>query len=1643
MSRSKLEGAGYKARRYRKRSITTSNSEVKETMKVSITAKRAVILFMAMALAVVMVACERTVEKPGAPTIANTIVGMVFDHGAGPESITLTGYFTTADGATYSAASSKPSVATATVSGAVLTVTPKAAGSTNVTVTATDENGKVSQTFSVTVKGPEVVVNNPPTVRTIPDRTLKVGTTETLDLSRYAEDPDGDRLMYAAESSNEAVAEVSVANGALMISAVAEGAATITVTVDDGTNSPVAREFDVTITTDTPPPNNPPTIGTIIDRTLEVGDTRDISLAIYANDPDGDTLTYDATSDDPAVATVSVANDVLTITAVAAGTATITVTVDDGTNSPVAREFNVTVNPDTPENEQPEQELIDDIDDMRRAGTRELDLSDYYDDPDGDPLTYEATSSNEDAVTVSVSGSMLTITGVGVGTARIMVTATDNITEARRQTFSVTVGSQPPMATTTLPTNIPLGMAGSTQDIDLSLYFSDPEGDALTYTAMSDNTDVATVTGPGNGSVITITAVAAKSPTEVGTATITVTAQDADNAAVSLDLFVTVDPTGVDNTAPAVRGIDDMVLETGEQSTLDLGMHFIDAPGDELTYEATSIMMMYVTVAVDDSTLTITAVDEGTSRITVKATDSYGAAATTFFMVTVEPPNVAPVVSTEIPDQSLEMDFDDKMKTLDLSMYFSDLDGPEALSYEATSSNTMYATEAVDGSTLTIEAVAAGTATITVTASDGAASVQDTFTVTVSNPAPPTATSELPDQDFAYDDMEARMFTLSDYFLKATMYDVSVSGDASVVTATEADGVLTLTPGSAGSAMVKVTPSNSGGIGSSQTIDVTVADEPAELMLPPRPVGTIAAQEVAIGATGTVNVAGNFVEPEGETLTYAATSSNEAAATATVSDAGVVSITGVAAGSATITITVTDTDGLTAMQTIAVTVPAIENTSPRYVGSLLAEKGLLRAQAYSIPGAEIESSFEDAEDEDLEFSLSVNEDGASIVRAILEDDNTVTIVARALGSATVTITATDTGGKMASHAITVTVVASLKPAPAGMIPDQPLTVGGPAMDVDVFTYFSAPAPGVGGDLEYVVGSNKPDVATAVAVGSVVTITPVAEGMATITVTATNSNGSATQTISVTVAATPPMAVGMIPDQTLTSGTRTIDLGDYFAPAVAGDTLEYTVSGGNSAVSARVIGAILLIEALAEGSATLTVTATDGDGEIATQPISVIVQAADQNMAPRMRTGMMLPDLKIQLVEDADPTDDDTDTNTDDTDDDSGAEAADNHLIDDLNKYFEDPDGALLFYTVTKTEDPDDDDDTPVIDLHSVVATADAAASGDAPDGTDDDDTVVVIEPRNPGTATVLITVTDIHGATTTEDFVVEVFSSDTNTGPSLAGTPATLTAGLVDAAGTADNVRMLKIDEERTVIEDEDFDQHFTDPNFTSGDVLKISVKYFAHDVDAEAAANPNTSELDADKVGVEADLSDSTWGGDPNDEFTLKLTGLRGTDNTSTTATERGHIVALIATDTFGESVARVFRVMVNNPPKAEGAQASADPPTDPLTLSDEDDYEELTWDGLVDADGNERTVTLVGTGTGYFHDPDADEALTCRYVTSPTSDEDAPADIALDTYALTIQPDAPKGEMTVTVTCEDTFDQEASDTLRIGVDGKTFSRS
>ncbi|MCY3944496.1 MAG: Ig-like domain-containing protein, partial [Gemmatimonadetes bacterium] len=170
------------------------------------------------------------------------------------------------------------------------------------------------------------------------------------------------------------------------------------------------------------------------DLTVEVGSTESVDLAAYFSDPDGDVLTYTASSSNTSIATVSVSGDIVQVTAVAAGNATVTVTATDPDELSAEQTFTVTVPNQGPEAGEP----IEDID-MFIGEAAQVDVSRNFSDPDGDALSYTASTRGGGVVMVTVSGSVVTASAVSPGTGYVTVKAADPGGLSATQAFAVTV----------------------------------------------------------------------------------------------------------------------------------------------------------------------------------------------------------------------------------------------------------------------------------------------------------------------------------------------------------------------------------------------------------------------------------------------------------------------------------------------------------------------------------------------------------------------------------------------------------------------------------------------------------------------------------------------------------------------------------------------------------------------------------------------------------------------------------------------------------------------------------------------------------------------------------------------------------------------------------------------------------------------------------------------------------------------------------------------------------------------------------------------------------------------------------------------------------------------------------------------------
>ena len=166
----------------------------------------------------------------------------------------------------------------------------------------------------------------PDAVGSIPDQVIVAGHSGSLDLTLYFGDADGDALAYAATVSNVAIATVSVSGSILTIEGVVPGTAVVTVFASDPGGLSATQLTRVTIEA---PDQAPEPVGTIPSQMLAPGQWMAISLSSYFRDPEGEPLSFSATTSSAAVASVATSGDVMTITRAGTGTAIVNAVARD------------------------------------------------------------------------------------------------------------------------------------------------------------------------------------------------------------------------------------------------------------------------------------------------------------------------------------------------------------------------------------------------------------------------------------------------------------------------------------------------------------------------------------------------------------------------------------------------------------------------------------------------------------------------------------------------------------------------------------------------------------------------------------------------------------------------------------------------------------------------------------------------------------------------------------------------------------------------------------------------------------------------------------------------------------------------------------------------------------------------------------------------------------------------------------------------------------------------------------------------------------------------------------------------------------------------------------------------------------------
>ena len=1025
-------------------------------------------------------------------------------------SLEMGSFFTDPDGdpLAYEVATGNPAVASASAGDRAVAVTAVAKGSTTVTVTATDTEGSAAtQSFAVTVP------NRPPLAAgTIPARTMEAGDEATLDMASFFTDPDGDPLGYAVVVSDAAVVAASAAEGAVVLSAVAKGEATVTVTVTDTEGLTATQAFAVTV------PNRAPVAGeSVVARTIEVGEAATVDMSPHFSDPDGDELAYTAVTSDGALATAEVSGSVIRVTAVAKGSVTVTVTATDTEGAAAAQSFGVTV-----PNRIPVAVGAIAAQTVEVGQEVSLEMGSFFTDPDGDPLAYEVATGNPAVASASAGDRAVAVTAVAKGSTTVTVTATDTEGSAATQSFAVTVPNRPPLAAGTIPARTM--EAGDEATLDMASFFTDPDGDPLGYAVVVS--DAAVVAASAAEGAVVLSAVAK------GEATVTVTVTDTEGLTATQAFAVTVP-----NRAPvAGESVVARTIEVGEAATVDMSPHFSDPDGDELAYTAVTSDGALATAEVSGSVIRVTAVAKGSATVTVTATDTEGATAAQSFGVTV--PNRVPVAVGAIAAQTVEVG---QEVSLEMGSFFSDPDG-DALAYEVTTDNPAVAEVSVGELGVTVTALAKGNATMTVTATDidGLTATQ-TLSVMVPN-RPPAPARTIPVQTVEVG--KEKTLDVASHFSDpdgdALSYAFTVS-EAAVATIESTVAQVTVTAVARGEATVTVTATDTEGLAATLDFAVKVPNRVPVAM------ESIAARMLYKDSVTTVEVASVFMDPDGDALAYAVASSDSVVVRATATGT-TVTVAAVGKGEATVTVWASDAEGI-ATRSFAVTVP---NRAP-FVPGRFSTYRMERDDTLKLGLAQY---FADPDGDRLEVEAESSKE--RIVKVAVEGGSLVLAAGRR-GTAKVTVTATDPEGLGVEQEFRVSVVLPGGGGGGGGNENQPPVVSGgiaarTVTDGEQFTvelggHFSDPD---GDPLTFSATSADEGMVGVVVSGSSLTVTGVGAGTADVTITASDlGNLTATVAFAVTVEEhtggnRSPAVTRMVEKQDLEpEGTFETDLDDHF------------------------------------------------------------------------------------------------------------------------------------------------------------------------------------------------------------------------------------------------------------------------------------------------------------------------------------------------------------------------------------------------------------------------------------------------------------------------------------------------------------------
>ncbi len=909
--------------------------------------------------------------------------------------------------------------------------TDAAAQDYTVTISADDGvNAAVTETFTVTVTEP-APANAPPVITDPGDKTYEQGE-EIAAFGITVTDTDADTVTVTLSGLPSGLSYTSdQVQGTVATDAAAQDY-TVTISADDGVNAAVTETFTVTVT-EPAPANAPPVITAPADKTYEQGEEI-AAFGITVTDADADTVTVTLSGLPSGLSYTSDQVQGTVATDAAAQDYTVTISADDGVNAAVTETFTVTVTEPAPANAPPV--ITDPGDKTYEQGEEITAFGITVTDADSDTLTVTVTGlpSGLSYTSDEVQGTVATDAAAQDYT--VTISADDGVNAAVTETFTVTV-------TEPAPANAPPVIT----DPGDKTYEQGEEITAFGITVTDADSDTLTVTVTGLPSGLSYTSDEVQGTVATDAAaqdyTVTISADDGVNAAVTETFTVTVTEPAPANAPPVITAPADKTYEQGEEIAA-FGITVTDADADTLTVTLSGLPsgLSYTSDQVQGTVATDAAAQDYT--VTISADDGVNAAVTETFTVTVtEPaPANAPPVITDPGDKTYEQG--EAITAFGITVTDADSD-TLTVTLSGLPSGLSYTSDQVQGTVATD--AAAQDYTVTISADDGVnAAVTETFTVTVTEPAPANAPPVITDPgDKTYEQGEAiTAFGITVTDADSDTLTVTVTGLPSGLsyTSDEVQGTVA-TDAAAQDYTVTISADDGVNAAVTETFTVTVT-EPAPANAPPvitDPGDKTYEQGEEITAFGIT-----VTDADSDTLTVTVTGLPSGLSYTSDQVQGTVA-TDAAAQDYTVTISADDgvNTAVTATFTVTVAEPASTGLAPSFsvtISGLSFQEGEDAGETV-LPEA-------DGGDGELTYSLApALPEGLSFAAGTRTLSGTPT----AAGEYAMTYTATDEDGDETAFTFTITV---LPPPPTARSVDKPVPTA-PTVTRTEFSEPTAPA----------------------------------------------------------------------------------------------------------------------------------------------------------------------------------------------------------------------------------------------------------------------------------------------------------------------------------------------------------------------------------------------------------------------------------------------------------------------------------------------------------------------------------------------------------------------------------------------------------